>query len=187
MSPLDFAAAIILCFPLTFGIRMLILIVKRLRLLRGIRQRIKGKATLVLRRGRLASLFSRRGSIDFYILSKERKLAVSILSTPYRKSRYHFLSDTSLEIIYARRRVIVTSRFGATMLDNVYTKKTYRLYFEKGEEGFERYLLIHPAAYELSAVTASGTLPLYDGTPLFRGFRVVSGACFREEILRFDQ
>ena len=87
------------------------LIAKRLLLIKKIKKQAKkygGK--LCNYRHPLTSIFKHDGKTDFMIAGKEKCINVSVITTPFRRVRYHFDNNTHLEIIFCYNRYTKVKR-----------------------------------------------------------------------------
>ena len=166
-------------------VTVLVLIIKRVLCLNKIKRAWNGE--VVCCRSPLYSIFSHDGKIDI-LLKGQEEYAVSILTTPFRKSRYHFASDKLLEIIIERTAVYLSnpknSHAHLTTLDRVYRIKKYRI--DLGElsthSAENKYIIVNPAPRAVSKVSGSTVVQLYDGDKLFNGIRVVGLKGFLKKI-----
>lgn len=143
---------------------------------------------LICKRNRFRSVFIPDGKVDFIVKSGENEYAVSVITTPFRRVRYHFDRE-SLQIVYERRAVNLTNHSSprpraATTIDNVFVLKKYKL---KGDtdipEQARRYVILHPAPKSVSAVSGTQVVTLSNNDPLCEGVRVCGLKYFVNNIL----
>ena len=120
--------------------------------------------------------------------NKEKEITVSILTTPFRKSRYHFASDKQLEIVIERTAAYITnpknSRVGLAAMDHVYTIRKYRIDLDEltTSATSDKYIIVHPAAKVVSKVSGSQIEIVYNDDVLLGDIRVVGLKGFLEKI-----
>jgi len=168
------------------GVTLAVLIIKRVLCLNKIKRAWSGE--VICCRSPLSSVFLHDGKVDLLLKDQEKEYAVSILTTPFRKSRYHFASDKQLEIIIERTATYLSNAKNSsahlTTLDRVYRIKKYRI--DLGElsthSAENKYIIMNPAPRAVSKVSGSTVEQLYDGDELFNGIRVVGLKGFLKKI-----
>lgn len=183
MDPFLCIALIVLT---VIGVTLAVLIIKRVLCLNKIKRAWNGE--VIYCRSRLSSIFVHDCKPDLILKNQEREITVSILTTSFRKSRYHFASGKQLEIIVERTAAYITnpknSRVGLATMDHVYTIKKYRINLDElsTHSAENKYLIMHPAPRVVSKVSGSTVEQLYDGDELVNGIRVVGLKGFLEKI-----
>lgn len=143
---------------------------------------------LILRRNRFRSVFFPDGKVDFVIKFRENEYAISVITTPFRRVRYHFDGDT-LQIVYAKRAVNLTNFSSprpqaATTVDDVFVLKKYKM---KGDSELppasHRYVILHPAPRTVSAVSGTQVVALNNNDPLCEDVKVCGLKYFVDNVL----
>jgi len=168
------------------GVTLSVLIIKRVLCLNKIKRAWNGE--VIYCRSPLSSVFSHDGKVDLLLKDQEKEYAVSIFTTSFRKSRYHFASDKQLEIIIEKTAAYLTnpknSHANLTTTDRVYTIKKHRIDLDElsTHSAENRYIIVNPAPRAVSKVSGSTVEQLYDGDELVNGIRVVGLKGFLEKI-----
>ncbi len=107
-------------------LRYLIVIVKRAVLLAKIGKAAKRSGgRLIFARCRFSSVFVHDLCTDLILEKNGERYEVAILTTPFRRFRYHFTSKECLKIVMLRRGVMMTnprtSRSPSATIDRVFT------------------------------------------------------------------
>ncbi len=150
-------------------------------------RKISRCSKITWKRNRFASIFCPNGRVDCVVETEERAIAVSILTTPFRRCRYHFISESCMQIIFGRRRMYLFNAqsrgAGVTTIDNVIEFVKYRLDFFGAPEGMAHYVLVHPAPLELSRVDGTCLQAVSNNDELYRGIKICGGSYFVEHVL----
>ncbi len=134
----------------------------------------------------LKSVFCPTGKIE--ILIKEKKLAISVLTTPFQRVRYHFIDENRLEIVRGRQSIFIAnpqSRSKIVSFQTVSTIKKYALLLKAPDDyaDMKKILLIHPVPRELSCIHGNRAVPLGNGDT-FREFEICALSYFCEQYLK---
>lgn len=155
------------------------LIFKRMSLVRKIRK--ISPYPIEFKRNRFASVFSKKGSTDLVVRVDGRDHCISIITTPFRRVRYHFTS-THLELIYERQATVLSSykpggnrNTRAYNYHNTFVLKRYKMtpICETVDNKFCFYI-IHPAPRVLSMLYEGQLRPLDNGD-LLNGHIIACG------------
>ena len=137
------------------------------------------------------SVFIHDCNPDFTITRDDgESLEVSVLTTPFRKVRYHFESAHSLEIVLARKGVLLGNprAYGNhAMIDHVHIIRKYKINLLDQAPPLpntKRLLIVHPVPRELSAVQGTQLAVLGNGDLLWNGFTICSLSYFCETYLK---
>ncbi len=167
-------------------VTLLVLIIKRVSCLNKIKRAWNGEVAYC--RSPLSSIFLHDCKPDLILKNQEKEITVSILTTPFRKSRYHFASGKQLEIIIERTAAYITNpkntRVGLATMDHVYTIKKYRVDLDKlaTSATSDKYIIVHPASKVVSKVSGSQIEIVYNDEVLLSDIRVVGLKHFLEKI-----
>ncbi len=167
-------------------LKYIYLIIKRLRLIRKISKTSKKLGgNIRYCRNPLTSVFWCDGKNDITISFPNKTIDVSVLTTPFRRVRYHF-NNKLLELIVERRAVYLTNPKGrsrASTVDRVYTIWRYK--FEAGAvcNDNHKYVILNPTPISISKADGSTIAYLYNNDSLFNGVRVCGQKWFVENAL----
>ena len=159
------------------------LIVKRVRLVGKIKKRADEVQFL---RGRFRSVFLPDGKPDLTVRKGDTVYLVSVLTTPFRRVRYHFNNNERLELILERRGMFVLNPRAPgnnASIDRVFRIKKYKITFcDHPEKTF--YVIPYPAP-RLSLTRAYGAqmTALGNGDILFGKIKICGLNYFLEEVL----
>lgn len=143
---------------------------------------------LIYKRNIFRSVFVPDGKVDLVIKSGENEYAVSVVTTPFRRVRYHFDHQT-LQIVYAKRAVNLTNFSSprpqaATTIDDVFVLKKYKMKFDSDlSPALHRYLILHPAPRSVSAVSGTQVVSLGNNDPLCDDVKVCGLKYFVNNVL----
>ena len=162
------------------------LVSKRLLLLWKINSRIKKQnGDIRYSRNPFVSVFKQDFGTDFTLVFQEKSLDVSVLTTPFRRVRYHFdLNNRLLELIVERRGVfLVNPRVPrpSGVMDNVFTIWKYSGAFEAHE--VPKYIILNPAPIAISKADGAALTALYNNDTLTADVHVCGLKWFIENIL----
>lgn len=161
------------------------LLLKRTICLFKIKKKWKGSITSL--RNPFVSVLLHDGKMDLLLEDQEKKYFVSILTTPFRKFRYHFVSNKLLEIILERTATHAVGKapHNFSAIRNCYTVRKYHL--RNNDTNFpsasNKYLILHPAPITVTKVSGNTVAFLIDNDELFDGFHVVGLKYFLKKIL----
>lgn len=170
-------------------IKFITLLFKRIVLLHKLK-RMHSEA-LICKRNRFYSVFIPDGKVDFVIKSGENEYAVSVITTPFRRVRYHF-DGASLQIVFEKRAVNLTNFSSprpqaATTIDDVFVLKKYKMKADSDlPPASNRYVILHPAPRSVSAVLSTQVVTLSNNDPLCDDVRVCGLKYFVNNVLRGD-
>ena len=165
------------------------LITKRLLLIGKIKKKIKKQnGGLRYFRNPLSSVFRHDGGIDLPVSCHEKNIAVSVLTTPFHRVRYHFNDNGLLELIVERRGVFITNRNRpniSSVMDRYHTVRRYRIEFDdsEAENESQRYVILNPAPISVSKVDGSKITALCDDDILFDRIKVCGLKYFLENVI----
>lgn len=162
------------------------LICKRLVLVCKLKR--KHSEALIFKRNLLYSVFVPDGKADFVIRFGEKDYYVSVITTPFRRVRYHFDRE-SLQIVYERRAVNLTNHSSprpkaATTIDNVFILKKYKLSLLSDiPEQALGYVILHPAPKAVSAVSGNQVVSVDNNDLLCDGVKACGLKYFLNHVL----
>jgi len=163
-------------------LRYAYLIAKRLRLLR----KIKKHADKAERcRSILRSVFRRDGKPDLIVIKGNRKFTVSVLTTPFRRVRYHFNANEKLEIHYERKGMYVLNPRvpqPTADIDRSFIIKKYKFTYETSTNA-DQWVIAHPAPRSLTRADVAELKTLGNGDTLFGSIRICGLQYFLEFVL----
>ena len=163
------------------------LIIKRICLLRKIGKHIKKhNGSMQYRRDPIASVFRHDGKADVTLQLQNKTIDISVITTPFRRVRYHFdINNKLLEIVMERRYVYMVNprvpKPTATM-DGKYTIRKYKMNFESLNNGDQKYVILNPAPISVSKADGATLATLYDNDDLASGVKVCGSKWFIENI-----
>ena len=164
------------------------LIVKRFQLIRKISKQIK-KHNGIMKycRNPLASIFKRDGKADISLILCEKTIDVTIITTPFRRVRYHFdINNKLLELIIERKSVYMTNIRAANpsaTMDRVYTVRKYEIHFDVLKNENPKYIILHPSPKSISKAEGAKLVALYNNDELISGVKVCGLKWFVENVL----
>lgn len=136
-------------------------------------------------RNPFVSVFRQDFQTDFTLFCQEESISVSILTTPFRRVRYHFnLNQGLLELIVERRGVfLVNPRVPrpSGMMDSVFTVWRYNAAFDAQE--MSQYIILNPAPISISKADGAALTALYNNDTLTPDIRVCGLKWFVENVL----
>ena len=168
------------------------LIIKRFHLLRKIRKQIKKhNGSMQYCRNPMISIFKHDGRADFSLQLRKKTIDVSVITTPFRRVRYHFdINNKLLEIIIERKSVYVGGPNAPRptyicAIDRVYTIRKYKIGFEVPNNENQKYVILNPAPRSVSKTDGATLMVLYDNDVLIPGVNVCGLKWFVENV--FDE
>ena len=163
-------------------LRYAYLFCKRMALIRKIR---KNADEIRFLRNRFRSVFRRDGKPDFTVKKGDRLITVSILTTPFRKVRYHFENNEKVEIYWERRGMFVMNPRAPgnnASIDRSFRIGKYKIRFDT-EPDETRYVILHPAPMDITRTSGAHRETLGNNDILFGNTRVCGLKYFSENIL----
>ena len=170
-------------------LKSLYLLLKRFQLLGKIRRQVKKyNGSMQYCRNPLTSIFRHDGKTDISLCIKGKMIDVSVLSTPFHRTRYHFdMNDKLLQLIFERRAVVVVSpksyRPVPASYDHVFTIRKYKIDFESSVSDNPRYVILHPAPISITKADGPRFTAVYNNDDLIPGVKVCGLKWFIENIL----
>ncbi|MBQ9760571.1 MAG: hypothetical protein IJW16_04405 [Clostridia bacterium] len=163
------------------------LIIKRLTLIAKLK---RNKLDFSFVRNPIFSVFRHDGKVDLIIQSQAKKIAVTVLTTPYRKVRYYFFENKRLEIILERRGVFVMNPRAPgnnAAIDHVFTIRKYKIHFDNQKEAdCIRYVVLHPAPRSVSKSKDASLVALGDNDLLFEKIKICGLKWFLSHVIYDD-
>ncbi len=178
---------ILLIFAALILFKYLYLILKRLLLVYKIRKSHPKK--LVFARNPLFSVLVPDGKTDLIVETSEKTYYISVMTTPFRRVRYHF-SEDRLEIIMERKAMHVTNLKsprpnGGSFVNHVFSIKKYLLYLKcDTPDGAERYMILHPAPKSVSAISKTELVTIVNNDFVTEHVRACGLKYFLKDILK---
>ena len=175
----------ILALVLLFILKM---ILKRAVLLAKIKKAAKKSGSkVILQRNRFKSVFFHDLRTDFLLEKNGESFEVSILTTPFKRFRYHFTSPERLKIVMLKKGVFLTNPRtlnSAVAIEGAFNFWRYKIAISPSETPPERrILLIHPSPRDLLVTTGTKIETPSNGEILYGAFMICFGKYFRENIL----
>lgn len=167
--------------------KYLYLIIKRFHLLGRIRKQLKKQnGSMQYCRNPMISVFKHDGKADISLQLQEKTIDISVITTPFRRVRYHFdINNKILELVIARRSVyIVNPRVPrpSAVMDRVYTIRKYKIEFESPDNQNPKYVILHPAPISVSKADGATLTVLYNNDSLTSGVKVCGLKWFVENL-----
>ena len=177
----------ILLFVLTlvalyFGVGFLLLFWNRARLVRKLEKKAD---EVTLCRGRFYSLFHIDGKPDLIVRKGERTYALSILSTPFSRFRYHFEKNERLSLYWEHSGAFLDNRpkpRSFKEFDRSLAVLKYRISYAEAPDA-QTYVIPSPAPVFVTRSSGDGTDALYNDDVLFDQIRIAGSKYFLQEIL----
>ncbi|MBR2463977.1 MAG: hypothetical protein IKB41_00895 [Clostridia bacterium] len=181
---------IFLIIVIIIVVKYIYLIVKRCHLIRKIRKQVKKQnGSLRYYRNPFVSLFKHDCKADISLQFENRIIDVSVVTTPFRRVRYHFdVNNYLLELIIERRAIYVQSpshpRPTATSssMDRVYTIRKYKIKLEDSDNGNQKFVILHPAPRSTSKADGVALTTLYNNDNLTQEIKVCGLKYFVENV-----
>ena len=131
------------------------------------------------------SVFVPDGKTDIMLDYGGVRYDVSVLTTPFRKCRYHFADNGIMQIIKGRKGMYIVNRQAPTaptaQLDRVRVVRNCKLHLD-GENSARKIMLLHPAPMEISQVSGNGVESLGNNDSIYNGYKVCGLSFFEEHI-----
>ena len=186
--------AIVGLFFLFILLRYPYLILKRQSLVRKMK---KNADEMILCRNRFRSIFKKDGNPDLIVQKGKQRFSVFILSTPFRKLRYHFENNERLVLFWDRRGIRVSqpvrlyrvsvyqypiTSSDAFSLDHSFKIKQYVFSFCP-EPGTIPFVIPHPAPKLMTRTSGPKSEVLLNNDELFDGIRISGLRYFLSNVL----
>lgn len=158
------------------------LMLKRMSLIRKIR---KNADEIRFLRNRFRSVFKKDGKPDFVVKKGDRCISVSVLTTPFRKVRYHFDNNEKAEIYWERRGMFVMNPRAPgnnASIDRSFRIRKYRIHFDTGSDT-THYVILHPAPMDITRTSGAHRDALGNNDILFENIRICGLKYFLKNIL----
>ena len=160
------------------------LILKRQSL---VRQMKKNADEVTLCRNRFRSIFKKDGKPDLIVQKGGKRFSVFILSTPFRKIRYHFDNNERLDLFWERKGTMYLKPAhprpsSAVSFNHSYRIRKYAFSF-RPEPGTIPFVIPHPAPMLLTRVSGPNYDVLFNGDELFDGIRICGLQYFLSNVL----
>ena len=183
---ITFSVTVAAVFVLIF----LNLLLKRLLLIGKIKAVCKKSAIKVDVIHPLRSIFLRDDQPDLLVTTGDAIYRVFILTTMFRRARYHFEDSDELTVY---RKHLLNMKAGS----KIHYTVSFKIYETKGrkyknfrpvksEVNYRDILLIHPVPLEISALKNNGIVRILDGD-IMGNFEVYSGKGFRDKLRRINE
>lgn len=146
----------------------------------------KSKAEITYSRNPLWSVFRHDGKPDIILKQGEEIFSISVLTTPYRKVRYHFSNNEKLEIVIERRGTYVMNprAYGNNAsMDRVYTFRKYKIKYDVGQDHCQKYVILHPSPRSVSKAQGSTLVALGNDDLLFHSIKICGLRYFLDNII----
>ena len=181
---------ILLFFAIIVFLNYLYLIIKRFHLLRKIGKQIKkNNGSMRYCRNPMISIFKHDGKADISLRVQEKTIDISVITTPFRRVRYHFdVNNKLLEIIIERKSVYVGGPNAPRptyncAIDRVYTIRKYKIGFETPDNESQKYVILNPAPRSVSKADEATLTALCNNDALIPGVKVCGLKWFIENVL----
>lgn len=168
-------------------LKYIYLVSKRIVLISGIRR--KHPEGIVFHRSRLRSVFCPNGKVDMTVKHRGKTYDISVITTPFRRVRYHFENDT-LEIVVERRGVYYRNYYNrpsqspAGVVDSKFVLLKYKLKdMDSQTKASERYLILNPVPKFASAVVGTQMVSLENGDCIANNIKVCGATYFVDQVL----
>lgn len=177
---------ILLLLLISVIIKYVYLILKRLVLVFKLKRTQSVK--LFFQRNLLKSVFAPDGKVDFIVNRNDKDYHVSVITTPFRRVRYHFDKET-LQIVFERRAVNLTNfssprPHAATTVDTAFVLKKYKLFYSSDiPEKAARYIILHPAPKSVSAVSGTQLVAVDNNDLLYGSIKVCGLKYFLNNVI----
>ena len=164
------------------AIKYAFLLAKRIQLISKIKKHVD---EIIFHRNRFRSVFFPDGKIDLTVKKEGKTYSIFILTTPFRRVRYHFINNEKLEIFMERRAVFVLNHRAPgnnASMDRVSRIKTYRISFSENTNE-DQYVIPHPAPRSLSRVDGAHLNTLGNGDVFYGKIRICGLRFFLDQVL----
>ena len=155
--------------------------------------KIKSKCgeNICFKRNIISSVLIPNGKTDIELSFNGVNFDICILTTPFRRVRYHFPNEEKMEIVVEKRGVFIPNRHSANIktyaacVDRVYNLKKYNMNFDfDGPDGISKYVIVNPAPRFVSKVSGTQINILMDGDILFRNVHICGARYFLDKVLK---
>lgn len=168
--------------------KYLYLLIKRSHLLRKIGKLAKKHSgSIRYCRNPLVSVFRHDGKTDISLCARGKTVDISVITTPFRRVRYHFnMNEKLLELIIERRSVYMGNprvQRPANALDHVITIRKYKVDLAASVSENQKYVILHPAPISASKADGATFSAICDNDELHSGVKVCGLKWFVENIL----
>ena len=137
-------------------------------------------------RNPLASIFKRDGKADISLTLYEKTKDITIITTPFRRVRYHFdINNKLLELIIERKSVYMTNPRVANpsaVMNRIHTIRKYEIGFDTLNNENQRYVILHPSPKSISKAEGATLTALYNNDDLTDGIKVCGLKWFIENV-----
>lgn len=186
--------AIVGLFLLFVLLRYPYLILKRQSLVRKMK---KNADQVFLCRNRFRSIFKKDGKPDLIVKKGGKRFSVFILSTPFRKIRYHFENNERFDLLWDRRGTRVSqpvrlyrssvyqypiTSSAAVSFDHSHRIRKYVFSFCP-EPGTIPFVIPHPAPKLMTRTSGPKFDELFNNDELFDGIRICGLKYFLSNVL----
>ena len=171
------------------ALKYLYLLLKRFQLLGKIGRQIKThNGTMQYCRNPLTSIFRHDGKTDISLCVGDKKIDVSVMTTPFHRTRYHFdMNDKRLDLFLERRAVVVLRPMQRSpqpaSYDHIFTIRKYKIDIESSIGDNQKYVILHPAPISITKADGPKFTEMYNNDDLVPGVKVCGLKWFVENIL----
>ena len=135
----------------------------------------------------MISIFKHDGKTDFSLCLQEKTVDVSVITTPFRRVRYHFdVTNKLLELIVEKRAMHAVNRSSpgafVASADRVYTLRKYKIELGGQKDENPKYIILHPAPISISKAERTTLTGLYNNDTLLPGIKVCGLKWFVENV-----
>lgn len=167
---------------LYYGFCFLFLFWKRARMIFKLE---KEADEVTLCRGRFYSVLHKDGKPDLIVKKGDRTYALSILSTPFTRFRYHFDKNEQLSLYWERNGAFIGNRpkpRSFTEFDRSLPVRKYRITYAEVPDA-QTYVIAYPAPVYVTRSDGEEPTPLYNNDVLYDHIRIAGLKYFLHEIL----
>ena len=160
------------------------LLIKRQSLVRKMK---KNADEVIVCRNRFRSVFKKDGNPDLIVQKGKNRYSVFVVSTPFKRIRYHFDNNERLDLFWERKGVMYLKQAhprpsSAVSFDHSFRIKKYVFSFHSEPETIP-FVIPHPAPMLLTRVSGPKYDVLFNGDELFDGIRICGLQYFLSNIL----
>lgn len=181
---------ILLIFLFLLVLKYIGLILGRVFFLQKLKKKVKAhKGSIRYSRNILASAFVPDGKTDFLLSYQDKQYTISLLSTPFRRTRYHFNNNKLLELIVEGRGTFVVNKKAiynpAALVDIRFCLLKYKINFDNSEpeNEVEKYVILKPSPLAISKADNTGFTYLYNNDVLFDKTRICTSKYFLNNLI----
>lgn len=172
----------LLLIVLTTLLKTLYLLIKREALIVRLKKRSDG---IRLMRGRFISVFLHDGKDDLIVFKDNKEYRVSILTTPFKRVRYHFDNNQAV-FVYCERKAMFVQNYRVPNkwvgFDRVVKIRKYKISYNTDDDK-TRFVIPHPAPRTISRVDKAKMESLVNNDVLFGSIKVCGAKYFIDEVL----